>query len=187
MEKNDEEKNNNNSMSEKNEFIPVQIISLNNNSETINLIKGIKVKNLYYKLVNVISRVFHFFKKNVICQILYKNKFHIFCVFTSILSIILYHKSLRSCGTTNATVCLLSRERSFYAKIFRITVLSSVIFSIFISSIIFNKKGVIHLLYTIPIYLFYFIKYQGVDTDNHGYYNSVGFIFVSFICIPVFC
>ncbi len=186
MEKNDEENNNNNSMSEKKEFTPVQIISLNNNSETINLIKGIKVKNLYYKLVNVISRVVHFFQKNEKCQILYKNKFHIFCVFTSILSIILYHKSLRSCGTTNANICLLSRERKFYAKIFRITVLSSVVFSIFISTIIFNQKGVIHLLYTIPIYLFYFIKYQGVDTDNHGYYNSVGFIFISFICIPVF-
>ena len=81
MEKNvqNEEKNNNNSVSEKNEFIPVQI-----KSETIDLTNGIKVKNFYFKLVNVISRVVHFFQKNVICQILYKNKFHIFCVFTSI-------------------------------------------------------------------------------------------------------
>ena len=63
MEKNvqNEEKNNNNSVSEKNEFIPVQI-----KSEKIDLIKGIKVKNFYFKLVNVISRVVHFFQKNVI-------------------------------------------------------------------------------------------------------------------------
>ena len=63
MEKNvqNEEKNNNNSVSEKNEFIPVQI-----KSETIDLTNGIKVKNFYFKLVNVISRVVHFFQKILI-------------------------------------------------------------------------------------------------------------------------
>ncbi len=50
MEKNDEEK---------------IISSKKKNNETIDLIKGIKVNNFYYKLANVISRVVLFFQKYV--------------------------------------------------------------------------------------------------------------------------
>ena len=82
-------------------------------------------------------------------------------------------------------MCSDLRGIKWYYKIIGLAIISSIVQSIFISIILFKNKGYKHLLYDIPIYLFFFYVYDGTTVEEHGLYNSMIFLMI-FILSTVF-
>ena len=123
-------------------------------------------------------------KENLIkFQIYYrKYKTHIINTFSFLLFIIsfyLYIKSLEGCYEDIYT-CV--RNISFFFKIGYLVFFSAALMSIILEMAIFLKKWY-YLLYFIP-FILNFIKHNGNNLTDHGWYNILGFIF--FLVFDVF-
>ena len=112
-----------------------------------------------------------------------KNKIGIFLFVINIFSIILYFISLRSCEK-DPSECTIKHGLTFYIIIGILALISAFLYSIFISLSLYLLKYFFHYLYTIPIFLLFFIIFKGTDTVNHGFYNMIGFLFFNIIFIP---
>ncbi len=109
-------------------------------------------------------------------QIYYiKYKTHIINIFSFLLFIIsfyLYIKSLEGCYDDIYT-CV--KNISFFFKIGYLVFFSAALMSIILEMIIFFKKWY-YLLYFIP-FILNFLKHNGNNLTDHGWYNLLGFIF----------
>ena len=168
-------------------YKPVKI-EVNDNviNENTNFIS--KIKNIINSSSNLKILFFNIYEQfidKIKCIKSYKKYFHdILCFILFSISIILYYKSLESCGTISPNLCTLTHKYSWYKKLIRYDIISSLFFGSFISIILFRCKGYIHFLYSIPIYFYFFKKYQGSDVDDHGLYNIIGFTIILIIYIP---
>ena len=168
-------------------FTPVKIknsISIEKQNSSLNNKKSI-ISEKFLQFINIMQFYISKIKEYKIIQIIINNLFNIICFLLIFISIIYYLLCLESCGTTSPNICLKQRGREWYIKIAYNTLKSSFFYSNYLNLLFFNCKGFIHLIYSIPIYLYFFIKYQGSDTIDHGYYNSFGFIIFALLYIPL--
>ena len=101
----------------------------------------------------------------------------------SIISIILYIKGLEGC-VGDEVYCLTKMGVSFFKKIIIINLISCVILSIILMLITLRELSFFHLLYLIPSYIMIMYIDQGTTLDNHGYYNTLGYITFLIIIYP---
>ena len=52
--------------------------------------------------------------------------------------------------------------------------ISSILYSIFITLSIYNRKYFINYLYSVPFYIYFFVTDTGTNTIHHGFYNAFG-------------
>ena len=97
-----------------------------------------------------------------------------------IISIILYQISLMKCNA-DPSECTIKHGMIFYFTIGILAAISSVLYSIFIALSLYRRKYFINYIYSIPIYIYYFITDTGTNTLHHGFYNS--FFWVIFCLI----
>ena len=166
-------------------YKPVKI-EVNDNliNETSSLISKIQnlINSAYLKILffNIYEKI----KENKIIKSINKYFYNTLCFILFLISIILYYKSLESCGTISPNLCSITHDKEWYSKLIKYDIYSSIIFGSFISIILFRCKGYIHFIYSIPIFFYFFITYQGSDADDHGFYNLIGFIITIIIYIP---
>ena len=153
---------------------------LNNKNENIKDLKNIPFQKV--KIGENSNKCKNFIK--IIWNFLKKYKMNIFLFLLNLTSIILYYLSLEPCGE-NATTCTLKKGLRFYIKLGVLCLISALCLSLLLTIIFFIKKGFFHLL-CIPIFLFYFLYFNGTDVDEHGLYNSL--VFMIFFCLsfPLF-
>ena len=149
------------------EFSPVEIKSSESNISNLNSIIE-KTKKI---LLNIISTI-------------KKNKKDTFLFLINITSIITYAISLRGCEG-DPTECTIKRGLIFYITVGIFTVISCLLVSTYLAIAFYTCSSFYHLIYLIPIYLFFFINYTGTDAEEHGTYNSIGFILFLFILVPL--
>ena len=77
--------------------------------------------------------------------------------------------------------CTIKHGMIFYFTIGILAAISSVLYSIFIALSLYRRKYFINYIYSIPIYIYYFITDTGTNTLHHGFYNS--FFWVIFCLI----
>ena len=106
------------------------------------------------------------------------HKWNLFLFSINFISHCLYFFGLESCGYPSTIMCNDLRGIKWYYKIIGLAIISGIVQSIFISIILFKRKGFKHLLYDIPIYLFFFYVYDGTTVEEHGLYNSMIFLMV---------
>ena len=99
------------------------------------------------------------------------------------ISIILYIKGLEGC-VGDEVFCLERMGFKFFQKIVVIILFSCSIVSIILILITFRKLSFFHLFYSIPSYIILIYYDQGQTLENHGYYNSLGFIFLLIVLYP---
>jgi len=171
-------------------FKPVKIeIDDNYIQEKSNSISKIKnlINSSYLKILFFNKNIYETINQDKIKCLKPINKYfhHILCFILFLISITFYYKSLESCGTISPNLCSLTHKKGWYSKLIRYDIYSSIFFGTFISIILFRCKGYIHFLYSIPIFFYYFKRYQGSDADDHGLYNIIGFTITLIIYIPL--
>ena len=96
------------------------------------------------------------------------------------ISYFIYILSLESCGYSSTNMCTDIKGMKWYYKVVTLSIVTGIIQSIFISLILFKNKGYKHLLYDIPIYIYFFYVYNGTTVEEHGLYNFMIFL-IAFI------
>ena len=129
------------------------------------------------KLIRINGFIFRFVKKN------YKKDDLIMTVMV-IISLIFYYIGLMKCDA-DASECTIKRGMKFYFMIGTFTAISSVIYSIFITLSIYRRKYFLNYIYSVPIYVYYFVTDTGTNTVHHGFYNSFGWLVISLAIFPI--
>ena len=101
-----------------------------------------------------------------------------------ILSIICYHFGLTKCEK-DPSECTIKRGMIFYFTIGLLSAISAVLYAIFITMSIYNRKYFIHYLYSVPAYIFYMVTDNGTSTLHHGFYNAFGWCVISLVVFPI--
>ena len=102
----------------------------------------------------------------------------------NIIALISYKISLMPCEK-DPSECTIKHGLMFYVKIGIFTVISGVIYSVYISLTLFTGKYFLHYIYTLPFYIYFIMTYHGAETIDHGMYNSIGWILVLVILVPL--
>ena len=118
---------------------------------------------------------FYFYLK--ILPFMKKYKKDIILSIINISAIIIYAFSLRGCEG-DPTECTIKRGIIFYVTVGVLTVISCLLISTYLAFAIYTCSSFYHLIYLIPIYIFFFTQFTGTDAVDHGTYNSIGFIFI---------
>ncbi len=147
-----------------------------------NILQKIKNTKISQKTVK-----FLYHSKEKFCKgidlFLFKEISPTYIFLINFISFAFYFLSLEECGK-DITQCMLKKGMKFFIRIGVFVLISSIFFGLFISLVIFHKKYFSHFLYVIPIYFIYFFGYTGTDVDEHGLYNTMGWIFFTFVTIP---
>ena len=101
-----------------------------------------------------------------------------------LLSMIFYYISLAKCDD-DPSECTIKRGMKFYFMIGIFAAISSILYSIFITLSIYNRKYFINYIYSVPFYIYFFVTDTGTNTIHHGFYNAFGWCVISLIFIPV--
>ena len=125
---------------------------------------------------------FYFYLK--ILPFMKKYKKDIILSIINISAIIIYAFSLRGCEG-DPTECTIKRGIIFYVTVGVLTVISCLLISTYLAFAIYTCSSFYHLIYLIPIYIFFFTQFTGTDAVDHGTYNSIGFIFFLFVLVPL--
>ena len=125
---------------------------------------------------------FYFYLK--ILPFMKKYKKDIILSIINISGIIIYAFSLRGCEG-DPTECTIKRGFIFYITIGILTIISCLLISTYLAFAIYTCSSFYHLIYLIPIYIFFFTQFTGTDAVDHGTYNSIGFIFFLFVLVPL--
>ena len=106
----------------------------------------------------------------------------------NIFGLLCYKFSLMPCDK-DPTECTIRNGIVFYIKIGVFDLMSSLTFSIYITITVYYNKYFFQYLYTLPVYIYFIVKYRGTDTADHGFYNGAGWIMFNIILIPLllFC
>ena len=139
-------------------------------------------KNKYYysqlkKFVNIIINQ-KYLKKY------FFNKTDLILFAANIIALISYKISLMPCEK-DPSECTIKHGLIFYIKIGIFTVISGVIYSIYIALTLFKFKYFLHYIYTLPVYIYFIFTYHGTETIDHGLYNSIGWIMVLIFLVPL--
>ena len=164
---------NNNKQEPKEEAIP----SKKNNFKD----KIIKYYRIFRQSINK-RNANKFFKKHFL------NRTDIILYITNITSIIFYYLGLTPCEK-DASECTIRRGMVFYFTIGTFTAISAILYGIYITLTIYERKHFFHYIYTIPIFTYLIMTYTGADSEDHGFYNAFGFIGVIVLFVPIllFC
>ena len=116
------------------------------------------------------------------------TKTDIYLGIMNIIGIVFYHYGLMPCEK-DPSECTIKRGMIFYVTIGILAAVSSILFSIYISITLYKKKHYLHYLYTVPAYIYFITKYKGTETIDHGFYNSLGWIIILILIVPIvlFC
>ena len=112
-------------------------------------------------------------------------KWDIIYFIMNFLSYCLYAFSLESCGYVSTNLCTDLRGMIWYFKVVSLSIIAGFIQGIFIFLLFVRCKGYKHLIYDIPIYLLFFLIYDGTTVDEHGLYNSMFFILAIILLTPI--
>ena len=90
--------------------------------------------------------------------------------------------------------CTIKRGLKFYLIVGIFVAISAGLYAGYITLTLYKRKHFIHYAYTLPVYFYFFMRYRGTETVDHGLYNAFGFIgfliilvyLFSFIC-GIFC
>ena len=107
----------------------------------------------------------------------------------TIVSVLLYIKSLKGCNGTQS-YCLVTLSPSFFYLLGLYLIIFVLIFLYILYRIMFGKNSKYHLIYILPIfiYLLYFFDI-GSDLSHHGSYNKMAvyfFVVVFFILYSIY-
>ena len=115
----------------------------------------------------------------------YLTKKNIYVCIINISGILFYYFSLMSCKKSDPSECTIKYGLMFYVKIGILAFISSVLFSVYAAITIYYQSYLLHYLYVLPAYIYYFKNYQGTDANDHGFYNSLGWCAFSFILVII--
>ena len=124
-------------------------------------------------------------KENKYCKAYLLNKKDLILFTMIIISIILYKIGLMPCEK-DPSECTIKHGIIFYIKIGVFTILSAILYGIFIVITLYKCKHFLHYIYSLPVFFHFITTYQGADTIDHGLYNSIGWIFSQILLIPIF-
>ena len=113
------------------------------------------------------------------------NKTDLIIFAINIISIIFYKISLMPCDK-DPSECTIKRGLKFYFMVGTFTAISAGLYAGFITLTLYTRKHFIHYVYTVPIYCYFILRYNGAETVDHGFYNAFGFIGVLVIFVPIF-
>ena len=134
----------------------------------------------YFSNKSLLKIIFSLFSINSYKSfIINLNIFILFCF-----SLIYYFKSLKGCELEEQE-CLTIYGFEYFTNLFFEALKSSILMIIIIFIIIHNYSSKFNFIYIIPTYLFLFLKYNGSDLNEHGLYNSLGFLFIIIIGLSV--
>ena len=144
-----------------------------------NYINNFKIKIIKYYTNFSKTKVGHFLIKY------FFNKTDLLLFIMNLLSILSYYISLTPCDK-DPSECTIKHGMKFYIIIGVFTAISVYLYAIFIIITLNTKKHFVHYLYSIPIFVYLFLKYHGAETVDHGLYNSIGWIGGIIIFTPIF-
>ena len=146
------------------------------------------IPSIQMNIFNKIERYYKFFIfKTKFGKFLHKyilNRTDLLLLLNNITAIILYHISLMPCEK-DPSECTIKHGMIFYVTIGVLTAISSVLYAIFISLTLYKLKHFIHYLYTVPVFCYFIMEYNGTETIDHGFYNACGWVGILLIFLPI--
>ena len=114
-------------------------------------------------------------------KILFNIKFYIYAFF--LLSYLLYFISLEKC-TKGLDICPIFVN--WIKRKIKELIFSCLIMVILIELIIYKKLSRLHLIHTTFFFLIFYLYSHGLDFEDHGYFNFIGFFILFFIFFIIF-
>jgi len=114
-------------------------------------------------------------------KILFNIKFYIYTFF--LLSYLLYYISLEKC-TEGMDLCPVYVD--WIKRKIKEVIFSCLIMVILIELIIYKKISPLHLIHIIFFFLIFYSYSHGLDFEDHGYFNFIGFFFLFIIFFIIF-
>ena len=161
--------------------------SIFNNSQSIiatNKDEVIPTKNKkFFELFRKICIKLHNLKCKHSLKKYFCTKTDIILYISNVFSIICYYIGLTPCEK-DPSECTIKRGMTFYFIIGTFTAISALLNSIYIALTLYKRKFFIHYLYTLPIFIYLILKYNGAETVEHGFYNAFFFVVIIIILVP---
>ena len=142
------------------------------------------LNKLKYKLKYFMPYI-NYIKENKYCKRYFLNKNDLIILAMNLISIISYNIGLMPCEK-DPSECTIKHGLIFYVKIGVFTLLSAILYTIFIVITLYKCKHFLHYLYSLPVFIHFITTYHGAETVDHGLYNSIGWILSLILLVPLF-
>jgi hypothetical protein len=148
-----------------------ELIPLNNNKELVAIKNGIYKKDFYNK------KSLYYKKKSRYAYTILKENFYSFLF---LISYYLYYLSLEKCFEGEDECC--KKINWIHIKLVE-EILSCFILSLLIELIFYKIISKLHLIHFTIIFIFFYKYSHGLDFNDHGYFNILGFFILLIIIL----
>ena len=156
----------------------IQIKTINSNKETINdpILKffSIYINSINLKLINKFTIKYY---KTLILNLLFLN--------FNLLGFFCYEQTLLGCYLTEVE-CLKLNMVNFLTKLVPYFFLSCFISGIIITLSLWGRISIIHTIFIIIRYIYFYKNNHGTTLANHGQYNMIIFFIGNFCIVLIF-
>ena len=149
-------------------------------SKSNNIDEPFRAQSIYDKFKKKLKN----YKQKIKDKIRKNKKYEITAFILSLLANLLYLVGLQGCYG-DEVYCLARLGLSFYIKILVLNIISCFCVCTVLVLMTFRIVSMFHLLYLVLPLIFLMLSDQGTNLAHHGYFNSVGYIFLLIIFYPI--